>query len=94
MSELFSQSHTIFGHKATRNMAEQAAKREADSVGTDELLQKVKRAKSDNENGRGEAGEDSEAENILRGFKTSNVLSDSAREKNIFIRGKVSLLGS
>lgn len=73
-------------------MADTAAKREADGVGSDELLQRVKRAKSDDENGRGEVGEESESENVLCGFKTSNVLSDSAREKNIFIHGKVRLL--
>lgn len=73
---------------ATLNMADTAAKREPDSVATDELTQKVKRAKTDSENGRGEVGEESEI-NILSGFQTSAVLSDSAREKNIFIRGKV-----
>lgn len=74
-------------------MADSAAKREADSVGTDETLQRVKRAKSDNENG-GEVEKESVSDNILCGFKTSNVLSDSAREKNIFIHGKVRLLKS
>lgn len=68
-------------------MADTAAKRQSDSAGTDESSQKAKRAKADSENGRGEAGK--ESENILCGFKTSNVLSDSAREKNMFIRGKV-----
>ncbi|XP_044060281.1 m7GpppX diphosphatase [Siniperca chuatsi] len=66
-----------------------AAKRETDSIGTDELSQKAKRAKADNENGRGEDAKESESENILSGFKTSSVLSDSAREKIIFIRGKL-----
>ncbi len=70
-------------------MADTAAKRESDGAGADELSQKVKRAKAESENGRGEVGE--ESENILCGFKTSSVLSDSAREKNIFIRGKVRL---
>ncbi|XP_070769657.1 m7GpppX diphosphatase [Enoplosus armatus] len=66
-------------------MADSAAKRETD--GSDEISQKVKRAKADNENGRGEDGK--EYENILSEFKTSNVLSDSAREKIMFIRGKL-----
>nr|XP_046262970.1 m7GpppX diphosphatase [Scatophagus argus] len=70
-------------------MADSTAKREADSVGTDESSQKVKRAKSDSENGRGEVDNESGSENILYEFKTSNVLSDSAREKNIFIQGKL-----
>ncbi|XP_035524600.1 m7GpppX diphosphatase [Morone saxatilis] len=68
-------------------MADTTTKREADSVGSDEVSQKAKRAKSDSENGRGEVGK--EPENILCGFKTSDVLSDSAREKTIFIRGKL-----
>lgn len=59
-----------------------AAKRETDGDGSDELTQKAKRVKGDSENGGG-------GENVLSGFKTSSVLSDSAREKNIFIRGKV-----
>ncbi|XP_032366769.1 m7GpppX diphosphatase [Etheostoma spectabile] len=70
-------------------MADTPAKREIDSVVTDELSQKVKRAKGDDENGGGEVGKEPECANILREFKTSNVLSDSAREKNIFIHGKL-----
>ncbi|XP_042349373.1 m7GpppX diphosphatase [Plectropomus leopardus] len=69
-------------------MADTGAKREADGAGTDELSQRVKRAKADSENG-GEAGNEPESENILSAFKTSSVLSDSAREKNIFIHGKL-----
>lgn len=72
---------------AARNMADVAAKREADSVVPDELLQRVKRAKADHENGGEEAGEKSE--NVLCGFKTSHVLGASDREKTIFIHGKV-----
>lgn len=71
-------------------MADNAAKRETDSAGTDELSQGVKKAKVDHENGGGEDGK--ESENILSKFKTSSVLSDSAREKNIFVHGKVRLL--
>ncbi|XP_023251686.1 m7GpppX diphosphatase [Seriola lalandi dorsalis] len=70
-------------------MADNAVKREADSIETDELSQKVKRAKADQENGRGEAGKEPESESILSGFKTSNILRDSAREKNIFVHGKL-----
>ncbi|XP_022607650.1 m7GpppX diphosphatase [Seriola dumerili] len=70
-------------------MADNAVKREADSIETDELSQKVKRAKADHENGRGEAGKEPESESILSGFKTSNILRDSAREKNIFVHGKL-----
>ncbi|XP_068571460.1 m7GpppX diphosphatase [Cebidichthys violaceus] len=70
-------------------MADSAAKREADSVGTDELSQRVKRTKADNENGGEEAEKHPESENILSEFKTSAVLSDSAREKNIFIHGEL-----
>lgn len=50
----------------------------------------AKRVKTDDENGR-EDGEDSDREHVLSGFKTSSVLSDSAREKSIFIHGKVAL---
>ncbi|XP_034399180.1 m7GpppX diphosphatase [Cyclopterus lumpus] len=70
-------------------MADTAAKRETDSVGTDELSQRVKRAKADNENGDGGVGKDPESEHILSEFKTSTVLSDSAREKTIFVHGKL-----
>lgn len=71
-------------------MADSAVKRETDSVEADELTQKAKKkARVDDENGGGEAG--NESENVLCGFKTSNVLNDSAREKNIFIHGKVTL---
>ncbi len=73
-------------------MADYAAKRETVGAGTDELSQNVKRAKVDNENGGGENGK--ESENILCGFKTSTVLSDSAREKIMFVHGKVRLLQS
>ncbi|XP_037636973.1 m7GpppX diphosphatase [Sebastes umbrosus] len=67
--------------------ATKPSKREADSAGADDLSLKGKRAKADNENGGGETGK--EPENILSEFKTSKVLSDSAREKNIFIHGKL-----
>ena len=70
-------------------MADNADKREADSVGNEELSQKAKKAKTDSKNGGGEAANEPESGNVLSEFKTSKVLSDSAREKNIFIHGKV-----
>ncbi|XP_047441196.1 m7GpppX diphosphatase [Mugil cephalus] len=69
-------------------MADNTAKRELDAAGSDELSPEVKRAKTEDENG-GENGKEAECENVLSGFKTSSVLRDSAREKNIFIHGKV-----
>lgn len=72
-------------------MADTGSKREADSAGSDELSQRVKRVKTDSENGAGDVKE-RESENILSEFTTTSVLSDSAREKNIFIHGKVSCL--
>ncbi|XP_054453942.1 m7GpppX diphosphatase [Anoplopoma fimbria] len=66
-------------------MADSAAKR----VGADESTQRVKRAKADNENGGGEGAKDPECENVLSEFKTSTVLSDSAREKTMFLHGKL-----
>ena len=56
----------------------------------DELGQKAKKQKGDPEaedpSGNGEEyGE----ENILSAFKTTAVLKDSAREKTIFLHGKV-----
>lgn len=48
--------------------------------------QSCKKAKADDENV--EAG-GKESENILSGFHISNVLSDSAREKIIFVHGQV-----
>ncbi|XP_069568281.1 m7GpppX diphosphatase [Brachyistius frenatus] len=68
-------------------MADTAAKREIEKP-VNEEIQQVKRAKAEDENGRG-AEQESGCENILSGFKTSKVLSDSAREKNIFIHGKI-----
>ncbi|XP_071382932.1 m7GpppX diphosphatase isoform X2 [Centroberyx affinis] len=70
-------------------MADTTAKRENDGDGTDSLSQKTKRPKGDIKNGQGEAGEESASGNILSDFKTTTVLRDSAREKNIFIHGKV-----
>lgn len=66
-----------------------SAKREMDFSETDKLTQKTKKTKADNENGRGEDEREAEPGNVLSGFQTTAVLSDSAREKNIFIHGKV-----
>ncbi|KAL7394989.1 hypothetical protein ABVT39_008317 [Epinephelus coioides] len=69
-------------------MADAGSKREADGAGSDELSQSVKRVKTDSENGAGDVKEH-ESEKILSEFTTTSVLSDSAREKNIFIHGKL-----
>lgn len=70
-------------------MADVSAKREAKE--TNELSPKVKKAKGDLEckNGKAENIETDESQNVLTGFETSAVLSDSAREKTIFVHGKV-----
>ncbi|XP_029021802.1 m7GpppX diphosphatase [Betta splendens] len=68
-------------------MADSAAKREVEND-SDELSGKNKRVKVDKENG-GESKQESEPGNVLSGFQLSAVLSDSAREKNIFIHGKL-----
>lgn len=62
-----------------------AAKREVSNTGRNEESEEIKRLKSD----RKDKEDEPECENILSGFQTSNVLSDSAREKTIFIHGKV-----
>lgn len=72
-------------------MADSTAKRELEDTNTDNLSQKVKRAKTDSDNGKGETGQELEPENLLSGFKTSEVLRESPREKSIFIHGKVTL---
>ncbi|KAM4555227.1 m7GpppX diphosphatase [Odontesthes bonariensis] len=69
-------------------MANAAAKREAISAESDTFSQEAKRAKTDHEKGQ-EDGKESQCENILAGFKTSSVLSDSAREKIMFIHGEI-----
>lgn len=66
-------------------MADCSAERESE---TDELSQQVKRAKTESENGR-EAEREFDCRHVLTGFKTSSVLNDSAREKVIFVHGKV-----
>lgn len=72
-------------------MADSTAKRELDDTNTDNLSQKVKRAKTDSDNGKGETGQELEPESLLSGFKTSKVLRESPREKSIFIHGTVTL---
>ncbi|CAN9514691.1 unnamed protein product [Ophioblennius macclurei] len=69
-------------------MADLSLKRELDGD-KEGLNQGVKKTKSDSGNGA-EAAEESGSTNILSAFKTSAVLSDSAREKNIFVHGKIS----
>uniref|UniRef100_UPI0037E906CE m7GpppX diphosphatase n=1 Tax=Semicossyphus pulcher TaxID=241346 RepID=UPI0037E906CE len=70
-------------------MADSAAKREIDRAEPENISLRVKRSKANDYNGRGEVERESESENILYGFKTSKVLSDSAREKNIFVHGQL-----
>lgn len=70
-------------------MTDFAVKRDADSDETDDLLRNFKRSKKDNN--PSETMDESESQNIMFEFKSSKVLSDSAREKNIFIHGKVKL---
>lgn len=72
-------------------MADTAAKREADSLENEDLLLKAKRAKCDDKDGQDIGEEESKCDNILSGFVTSQILNDSAREKSIFIHGKVSV---
>ncbi|XP_068423169.1 m7GpppX diphosphatase [Clinocottus analis] len=66
-----------------------APKRRTDSVGSDKLSQIAKKAKTDNENGDGAVTKDPESENILSEFKMTTVLRDSAREKTVFVHGKL-----
>ncbi|CAJ1057921.1 m7GpppX diphosphatase [Xyrichtys novacula] len=60
----------------------------ADSAGGEAkiLTRGIKRTKTDDD---GPTEDGKETENPLLGFKTSSVLSGSAREKNIFIHGKL-----
>lgn len=55
----------------------------------DELVQEVKKVKSDDKEGREESSEVSEPENILSAVTATKVLKDSAREKSVFIHGRV-----
>ncbi|KAM9376149.1 m7GpppX diphosphatase [Pholidichthys leucotaenia] len=69
-------------------MADTAVKRQTDSAVDAELNRDVKRVKCDG--GKGEdAGNESECETFLSEFQTCSVLRDSAREKSIFVHGKV-----
>lgn len=90
MSHLSKHIQSLVGEEAALNMADNAAKHEAEPDATDGSSHRIKRPKTDPENGGGEHGEDSER-NVLSDFQTSAVLSDSAREKTIFIHGKVTL---
>ncbi|KAM4621358.1 m7GpppX diphosphatase [Polymixia lowei] len=69
-------------------MADNAVKRSG-SDETNELTQKAKRQKGDVKVDASGDEEECELENPLSGFKTTTVLRDSAREKNIFIHGKL-----
>lgn len=71
------------------NMDDTAAKREGHSLQHDESVQEVKRVKSDDRGAVEKSSEAPEAENILSAVTATKVLKDSAREKSIFIHGKV-----
>ncbi|XP_077588828.1 m7GpppX diphosphatase [Stigmatopora nigra] len=66
-------------------MADVSTKRENNGAVSNELSPKTKKTKTDHENDRGENGNKS----VLSGFQTITVLSDSAREKTIFVHGKL-----
>lgn len=68
-------------------MTDFVVKRDADSDETDDLLRNIKRSKKDTNSSM----DGCQYQNILFEFKSSKVLSDSAREKNMFIHGKVKL---
>ncbi|XP_010900008.1 m7GpppX diphosphatase isoform X1 [Esox lucius] len=69
-------------------MAE-TAKREGDAPGENEQDDaKIKRLKNDPNSDQGN-GDASAFESPLSGFKTTTVLRDSAREKNMFLHGKL-----
>ncbi|XP_054648230.1 m7GpppX diphosphatase [Dunckerocampus dactyliophorus] len=67
-------------------MADVSAKRQRDPEATNESSNQTKKAKTDCETARGDNGNGT---NALSGFQTTIVLSDSAREKTIFVHGKL-----
>ncbi|XP_077466381.1 m7GpppX diphosphatase-like [Stigmatopora argus] len=69
-------------------MADVSTKRENNGAVSNELSPKTKKTKTDHEKDRGENGSKSE-KTVLSGFQTITVLSDSAREKTIFVHGKL-----
>ncbi|XP_057707159.1 m7GpppX diphosphatase [Corythoichthys intestinalis] len=69
-------------------MADHSTKRENNVAASDELSPKAKKTKTEHENDRGENGNES-GKSVLSGFQTASVLSDSAREKTIFVHGKL-----
>ncbi|XP_077387525.1 m7GpppX diphosphatase [Festucalex cinctus] len=69
-------------------MADISTKRENNPEASDDFSQRTKKTKTDHEDGQGENGEES-GKNVLSGFQTTTVLSDSAREKTIFVHGKL-----
>ncbi|XP_072307881.1 m7GpppX diphosphatase [Eucyclogobius newberryi] len=70
-----------------------ADKRDLEEAETTVFSAQTKKRKADLEtkNGKGNEKDESsdECENVLRTFETSAVLSESAREKNIFVHGKM-----
>lgn len=90
-SEPFYQTERIFDRGSSRSdMAHVAAKRDISSAESEALSHDAKRAKPDDKDGE-EGEKESEWENVLSTFTTSSVLSDSAREKIMFVHGKVLL---
>lgn len=70
-------------------MTDIVAKRDASSEENEELLRNIKRPKTDKDPSETMEGADSRS--VLSEFKTSKILSESAREKTIFIHGKVTI---
>lgn len=70
-------------------MTDIVAKRDAGSEENEELLRNIKRPKTDKD--PSETTEGADSRRVLSEFKTSKILSESAREKTIFIHGKVTL---
>ncbi|XP_055015534.1 m7GpppX diphosphatase [Boleophthalmus pectinirostris] len=76
-------------------MADSGAKRELEETETKEFSPQIKKSRADpeSENGKEEQKHTEDTDdtgNILSKFETSAVLSESAREKTIFVHGKIS----
>ncbi|XP_037116954.1 m7GpppX diphosphatase [Syngnathus acus] len=69
-------------------MADISTNRENNPEAFDEFTQRTKKTKTNHGDEQGENGRESE-KNVLSGFQTTTVLSDSAREKTIFVHGKL-----
>ncbi|KAJ0002627.1 hypothetical protein NQD34_007776 [Periophthalmus magnuspinnatus] len=76
-------------------MADSSEKRELGEEEINEFFPKIKKSKAhpESENGKGEhkiTENTEESGNVLSKFETAAVLSDSAREKTVFVHGKIS----